>query len=278
LSGFGRRALSAYSVVANRSPGLAYASLGGLARIPAPTRDRQIPPRRIAELFPHLSAAEVQATARRSWTNRLRDGTLTATRRRYGLEALRALVVDNPEVRALRAPLILASFHVGALRAMGAVLEQLPGETALMAGGIGHDIPRNITPLMTGEGQPDCIRMFLRARQALAAGAFVFVPLDGPFGTRVHAPLLGAKVGLGRGGLALARHAQVPIVPLVARWEGLRIVSIVSDAIAPEESDDATAASVARWLERYLLEHPGELSKHLLDLVGDDEPLSRSGH
>ena len=108
---------------------------------------------------------------------------------------------------------------------------------------------------------------FTRAVVHLRKGGFVFLTLDPMVGTRIAAPFLGRTLNLARGGFALARLARVPLVPLIARWNGMRI-EIVAGAPVEVASEAQAAAEVARWLEQYLRAHPDEMTERTRELIG----------
>ena len=59
---------------------------------------------------------------------------------------------------------------------------------------------------------------------------------------------------------------RVPIIPIVARWRGTRIEFVIDDPLGPGD-ESVVAAAAAAWLGRYLLEHPLEISRRVLDLT-----------
>ena len=260
-----RRLLAAGAAPARRWPHVVFPALDVLARATAGVGDRELTPARIAELMPHLSAAEAERAAWRSWSNRLRYATLKEVRRRYGLDSIVALGRDHERLRALAPPAVIASFHIGPLTAMGAALGSLDFPVGALAGRVLGDSAANVSLLVKGWTPEHGAEALLDAHRCLQRGEFVFVPLDGPLGARVEVPFLGASISLARGAFAVARRAEVPVVPVVARWEGTQIVTVVGEPSPVRTSEEDSAAEVAGWLERYLHEHPGELSRHLLD-------------
>ncbi|MND09266.1 hypothetical protein D3C83_324500 [compost metagenome] len=61
----------------------------------------------------------------------------------------------------------------------------------------------------------------------------------------------------------------MPIVPLVARWDGQEIEIVVGEPLPILDDEQALAALAAQWLENYLRESPGELSARILELMRD---------
>jgi hypothetical protein len=115
---------------------------------------------------------------------------------------------------------------------------------------------------------------FFRALERLRAGEFVVMALDPEQAFRLPAPCLGGTLQLARGPFALARIAGVPIVPVIPRWVGMHVELTVGEPFTAEAQDGsadgherALAESAGRWLERYLLEHPEELSRRVVALM-----------
>jgi lauroyl/myristoyl acyltransferase len=117
---------------------------------------------------------------------------------------------------------------------------------------------------------------FQRALAHLAGGGFVVLALDVVQGAGLPVPCLGRTLALARGPFALARLAGaplVPLVPLVARWRRGGVEAEAGEPIAvdpklgPADRERALAESAGRWLERYLLSSPSELSLGLLRIL-----------
>jgi lauroyl/myristoyl acyltransferase len=107
---------------------------------------------------------------------------------------------------------------------------------------------------------------FHRAIERLSDG-FVLVALDPRDAPRIIVPFFGGTLRLARGPFAMARIRRVPIVPVVARWDGQAIELIAGDPLPPSDDEQALAASAAQWLEGYLREWPGEVSARILELM-----------
>jgi hypothetical protein len=236
-------------------------------------------PEQVRSLFPHLDRS---TTSRLAWSIgglEARNRLLAASIRRAGLEPLRPLVRVPESWAALRPPALLGMFHVGAIQALGAALEQLPGPAlALRHGSL--LVSRPPLELATTEGDEQSrAALFHRALDYLNRGGFVALALDVVQGPALRVSCLGRPLALARGPFALARITGAPLVPLVARWRSGGVEVLLGEALpppewgeGPESSESALAASAARWLERYLLASPGELGlgllRNLLSLTG----------
>ena len=86
----------------------------------------------IAATFPHLTAGEARAAARRTRATILRNKTLVATIDRFGMGPVKPLLRPDAAVIGLEPPAVLGTFHVGPLHAVGAVLERLRGEVLVL--------------------------------------------------------------------------------------------------------------------------------------------------
>jgi len=184
------------------------------------------------------------------------------------LESARHLVVPTQSLEALRPPIILGTFHLGALLALGAALERVPGRVLVLRRRVsGAAVPSRLTIELTEGDEQHRARVFYRALDWLRGGDSVFMPLDPEEAVRIAVPFRGRSLLLARGPFAMSRIMQVPIVPIIARWRGSRIEIIVGDPIAPADDEAAIAAEAAAWLERYLLESPLDISKRILALT-----------
>lgn len=230
---------------------------------------RGVPEDRIRDLVPELDAPALRAAQRRTWSNFLLGEALDAALSRPGNAPPRILA--SPALATLRPPLILASFHVGAVPALAPVLERLEGDVLAVHRGTFAPRP-GITMVRTGDDEWERARTFERAVRTLRAGGFVFTALDGHGedgyeAATLDAPVLGGSVALARGGFALARIAKVSIVPIVARWRGSGVEVECGDAIRAGADENAMAVAAAAWLEGYLRAFPGEISKRTGEIV-----------
>jgi hypothetical protein len=174
---------------------------------------------------------------------------------------------------ALRPPLVLGTFHVGAVQALGAVVERLPGPVLILRQGALYE-PRPPVDVESTEGDDQHrAASFLRALEHLGGGGFVVLALDVTQGPGLQASCLGRALELARGPFAMARLAGAPLVPLVARWRRGGVEAEIGQALAvdptlgPAAWEGALAVSAGRWLERYLLESPSELGLGLLRIL-----------
>lgn len=260
-------------------PRQAFALAAGLGRLRNRLSRRWPGPEQIHALFPELGA---RAAARVAWSVgglEARNRLAVELVRRAGLEPLRPLVRTPDSFAALRPPLILGTFHAGAVHAIGPALERLPAPVlALRQGPL--FAPRPPLEVATTEGDEQSrAALFHRAVEHLGRGGFVAMALDVAPGAGLRATCLGRPLVLARGPFALARLTGAPIVPLVARWRGGGVEIVVaphplgppSAGREPEREEVALASSAARWLESYLLASPAEIGLGLLRaLLGRD--------
>ena len=198
----------------------------------------------------------------------LRTLILRQMMRTSGLDPIRRLVVPEERLTALRPPVILGTFHVGALVALGPALESVPGQVLVLRRTMSDAaVPSSLTIELTEGDEQHRARTFYRALDWLRRGDSVFMPLDPEEAVRIPGPFCGRSLLLARGPFAMSRIMQVPIVPIVARWRGSRIEIIVGDPIPPAEDESTIAAAAAAWLERYLRESPLEISERVLALT-----------
>jgi hypothetical protein len=244
--------------LAARRPDLALPAASGLGALRNRLSRRWPSPEQVQALFPHLAP---RAAARAAWkigALEARNRLLVDAIRREGLEPVRRLMRPPSEAfAALRPPLILGTFHVGAVQALGAAIERLPGPVLALRLGALYS-PRPPVEILSTEGDDQRRALsFQRALAHLAGGGFVVLALDGSPGPGLRAPCLGRTLELARGPFALARLTGAPLVPLVARWRKSEVEAEVGAAIGGME-EGALAASAARWLEGYLMEAPEE--------------------
>jgi hypothetical protein len=251
--------------LATRAPALALRAADVLAALAWPRVSRE----RIESVFPHLSRRDVRRVSAHVRNAELRNEIVVEMMLAGGMDPVRALVDENEQLAALRPPVILGTFHTGALTAIGAALERVPGRVLILRRA--SPLGRVPSPLFIEETDGDEQRralVFHRALDWLAGGDSVFMPLDPEqAAVRLAVPFHGRALNLARGPFAIARIARVPIVPIVARWRGTRAEIVVGDAIAPSDDESATATAAAAWLERYLRDSPREISARILALT-----------
>ena len=187
----------------------------------------------------------------------------------------------SPDLASLRGPAVLATFHVGAMEMLGVTLDQLQTPVRVLMSGLPLSrasavtvgrVPKN-DPV--GRAAPVHDAVYALRRQQL-----VLVAVDGGEEGTFALECLGHTIRLGRGAFALARITGAPLIPLVARWRGTSIEPVIGEPIRPGgastdiERDLATAA--VRWLERYLLESPGEIGPAMERFIPASNSLSAS--
>jgi lauroyl/myristoyl acyltransferase len=220
----------------------------------------------LSDVFPELDARARRAARQRTWENFLKGEAvrIAATYGRY------PPLVPNPRFAALQPPLVLASFHVGPYAAIGTALARLAGEVVALDRGQFGRIP-HLTVLPRGENPVARSRAFSGALTALRGGGFAFVNVDAFEPEKldvstIEVPLFDRTLPLARGAFALARMADVPIVPIVARWRGNAIeVDIGAPIRLGADGERGMAEATVAWIERYLRERPGETSVFMLE-------------
>lgn len=222
--------------------------------------------KQIREIFPGLTPAEARAARRRTWSNFLLGEALDGALAGPAARRANPKTMVSPLIHELRPPVILASFHVGPYPALGPALSALPGDVVALHRNRWPSRSK-VTLVEAGDDEWARVRSFHRAVTTLRSGGSVYVALDGPNAATVEARLFGRPISVARGAFALARIADVPIVPLAARWNGSRVEITCGDPISPQPTEAMTAAAATRWLERYLIASPGELSWLTLDLL-----------
>ncbi len=259
--------------LATFSPRVAFAATDTLAALLTigsrrPTRAM------LRSLFPHLSRQDTGRVLRRIWTTYARTLLLGGWIRRAGREPVRMLVRENDAVRRLRPPMIVSTFHIGPTLGLGVLSERMRGETLVMRG-TQFPLDRasrenvNFDVSLIGGTDQQRAATFHRAIERLRQNGFVILALDPHEAHRIAAPFFGRTLQLARGPFAMARIARVPIVPLVARWDGDEIELIVGEPLPILDDEQALAALAAQWLENYLRDSPGELSARILELMRD---------
>lgn len=242
--------------LALRHPRAAFSMAGALGSLRNRLSRRWPEPEQVRALFPALSRSEAARAAWRIAALEARNRLLVRREEEPGLP-----VETSEAFAALRPPLLLGTFHVGAVHALGPALERLPGPVLALRQG---RLYTGALEVISTEGDEQSrAAVFHRALGHLRAGGFVALALDVVPGSGLAVPCLGRELELARGPFALARLAGVPIVPLAARWRRERVEVRTGEAIHPA-GEAEMAASAARWLESYLLESPAELGLGLL--------------
>ncbi len=227
-------------------------------------------PEQVQTLFPALSRSEVARVAWNIAALEARNRLLVGCIRREALP-----LVEAPEAFAsLRPPLLLGTFHVGAVHALGPALEKLPGPVLALRQGRLYPADLPVEVISTEGDEQSRAAAFLRALTHLQAGGFVVTALDVVPGAGLAAPCLGRTLELARGPFALARLAGVPIMPLAACWQPGGVKIVLGEALT-SSGETELAAAAALWLESYLLKSPGELGLGLLHSLLSSRPGPR---
>lgn len=250
--------------LASRSPRLAFFAADAYGAFRTLTARR---PSRV-ELRALFQTSDVNRILRRFWSTHVRTQLLGGWIRRDRAAPIHALVRSNDAVGALRPPMIIGTFHIGPIYGLGVLSERLQGEPLVLRGQqFPFERPKRPNVDLIRGGDQERAATFHRAIERLRDQGFVILALDPKEAQRIAAPFLGGTLHLARGAFAMARIARVPIVPVVARWDGNAIDLIVGDPLPISDDEQALAASAARWLETYLRERPGELSYRVLELM-----------
>jgi lauroyl/myristoyl acyltransferase len=155
---------------------------------------------------------------------------------------------------------------MGPLRALGGLVERLPGPVCVLLGA-GQVAPRRTRLVRTVGGEQKRVAAAVEALHTLRDGGYVLVVVDGIGTALVQQQILGQPVSLAAGAFALARLAHAPMLPVAVRWRGAAVEIISGAVIAPAE-ESVMASSLVAWLEDYLRAHPGEFSFTLSRLLG----------
>jgi hypothetical protein len=178
-------------------------------------------------------------------------------------------VVGGPDPRRLTGPMVLVSFHLGTVEALGAIFERLPDPRLALWACCPVDRPGIRAVNLNQRGFAFAAKCAL---DTLRARGFVFSVADGVGESRVEVDVCGRRLAFPRGTFTIARLAGAPLLPLAARWRGPTIEVTSGDPIAPGD-ESQMAAALARWLEAYLMDHPGEARGDLHRLL-HTSPLS----
>ena len=216
----------------------------------------------LRRLLPHLSPEIARAVSSSLLRSEVRQDVLIHWWERSGRPGLRELV-RNAKVPTLpKPPLIVATFHLGPLTALGAILEARIGSV--------------LAPIERRRLDSDELRerrrtkTFYEAARFLRAGGSVVIPLDPYVASSIRVPFFGGTAPLARGAFALSRMTGAPIVPIVARWRGTNVELIAGEpfvAAGGPDQERTLAEATAHWLEDYLRANPEAISLRILDLM-----------
>jgi lauroyl/myristoyl acyltransferase len=242
--------------------------LGDLFRL---TGFGRLPAGRLRQVFPDLPAETAHAIERESTPLLMRHEVAQKMITRAGVHALRSNVDSlASQLSALRGPLIIGAFHVGAFGTIGAALARFPGQVLVLRRRANADriTPPNIINALTEGSEEQRARVFHDAVRVLRGNGFVCVLLDPIADTaRIEVPFERGSLSLARGPFALARMAQCPILPLMARWNGFDVEFELGEPIAHSDDESSAARVAGAYLEAYLRRHPHEISSRILELA-----------
>lgn len=245
--------------LAVKRPGLAYPLAGALGALRNRLTRRWPSTREVRSLFPHLGRRSAARVASEIGALHERNLVLVRSILRDGIEPVRPIVSAPQSLVSTSGPCILATFHVGALHALGAALERFHTPVLSFRQGTLFT-PRGALEVQSTEGDERQRAAALhRALLHLRDGGIVVVAIDVTTGTSIATPCLGHTLRLAPGAFALSKWTAAPIVPVVARWTREGIAVIADDPLA-----HATPEAAAAWLERYLLASPSEITLGLL--------------
>lgn len=182
-------------------------------------------------------------------------------------------VVAGPDPCTLRPPLVLATFHIGPLPALGALVQRLPGPAAIVTNRPG--VPTRGAAVLSATGsEGQRVAAATEAARIVRSGGFALLLVDGVGNARVPITLFGHETSLAAGAFALARLAGAPVLPIAVRWQGMHVRFECGDLI-PSAAAETMAASVAAWLEGYLYRNPGEFTRAIATLLRPDPVTGR---
>jgi hypothetical protein len=248
------------SNLAVSSPRAAYSMAGKLGALRNRVTRRWPRVDEVQSLFPLLDAHDAANVAARIGALYERNRVLVRSIQRHGIDPVRSFVSASEPLASMKGPRILATFHVGAVNALGPALERFASPVLAFRQGRLFT-PRGSLEIQSTEGDEQRRAATLhRALLHLREGGIVVVALDVVPDLGTETQCLGHTLRLAPGAFALARWSGAPIIPITARWtaDGVRIDA--GEAVStPDEA--------ATWLERYLLESPSELTLGLLRML-----------
>jgi len=283
----------ALAPAAPRHAALAAAAAAGLGRLRHRLSGRWPTVAEVRLLFPELPARVARGVAARIAGLEARNRLLVASLHRAGLAPIRALVRTHEVFAALRPPMVLVTFHVGAWNGIGPALERLGRPVLVLRDGFLYTPAPPVEIAETGGDEQRRAAAFYRALEVLERGGFVLASLDLPASPGIRAPCLGRSLELARGPLALARLGGAAMAPIAACWcrGGIEIRAgaplVVRSTPSPSPRGEAApgtdpgawearlAAAAADWLDRYLSAAPEELGLGLLRELLRSPPAGR---
>jgi hypothetical protein len=225
-------------------------------------------PESVLRAFPQLTHEQLASVVRGARSDEMRERVLFEMAAVASRESIRRFVDVPAGIADLRAPIVIGGFHTGALGALGPVLEELEAPVLILRRvRRRRQIPTTLAIEAVGDDEQQRARAFYRAVRWLQDGGIVFTPLDPEVATRLPAPVGERMFQFARGPFALARVANVPIIPLIARWRGARVQIVLGDPAQPSPAEQEMADIVGQWLGRYLTEEPRDISPRLVSLM-----------
>jgi hypothetical protein len=222
----------------------------------------------VLRAFPRLTREQLSSVTRGARSDEMRERVLFEMAAVAGRQSIRNLVDVPLRIDDLRAPIVLGGFHTGALGAVGPVLEELEAPVLVLRRvRRRRRIPTTLTIEEVGDDERQRARAFYRAVRWLQDGGIVFTPLDPEVAVRLPARVGERMFQFARGPFALARVANVPIIPIIARWRGARVQVVLGDPAQPSPAEQEMADIVGQWLGRYLTEEPRDISPRLVNLM-----------
>ena len=215
----------------------------------------------VQALFPRIDSHTAEVIAARIGALHERNRVLVRCVLRDGLAPVRPLVHATESLVTLTGPRILATFHVGAVHALGPVLERLRAPVLAFRSGVLFAPGQRLEVLSTIGDEKTRAAVLHRALMHLRGGGIVLLALDVVQDQFVQTRCLGRALRIAPGAFALARWSGAPILPVTARWQSSSEIRV--DAGEPVSNADEAAA----WLERYLLGSPSELTLGLLRML-----------
>jgi lauroyl/myristoyl acyltransferase len=247
-------------VLARRWPAGLYGSLGCIARASARPAHRQATLQRIRTVFPELADAPARRVATELRGAELKTRALAVALAHTRSEPAYPPVAVDRAFAAVRGPAILATFHVGAIGALGAAIRRIPGEI-LALHRMDWRMPSNVAGAYVPHTDVGGAAVFYRSVMTIRRGGCVLLLVDG---TAHEVSVLDRSLMLARGPFALARMTGAPVVPVFARWDGASIDVVCGATIAATDDELTMARAMAVALERHLLRHPAAIGEMLL--------------
>lgn len=258
-----RAALHALGGLTIRAPRLVHGAAGVLVPPLRRFGRSSFAPEHVRELLPELSPAQARRIARRSWADHVRAHLLHGAAMHDPGGRIQELLVDDGGLSELEGPVVLAFPHLGPMALVRPALWRVRGELVVVQlNDAPSEFPHITTYTTRGEGAST--RALYAAVGALRSGRSVAIATDSPPRTLV-VPWFARSVAFARGAFVLSRLAKVPIVPMVARWEGHRGRVVLGPRLGPFADEREGAEAYGAWLEGYLREAPTELIRRFVD-------------